>query len=158
MKLSKKKLAAFYQAAFDAAAGGSHDHISEIVHDTAVDEVARILKEAGIDYDKLNDEQQDELLGAYKDGFWNPNNRPDHVQIIIHVEDGLVQGVIANTHATYLVADADTDGAGPEDLVRTPKLLQRHIGSARRIFHAFQHEADADADAVIATLATARKE
>jgi hypothetical protein len=158
MKLSKKKLTAFCQAAFDAAANGSHDHIMEVVRDQSVDAIADLLRGHGIDYDKLPDQQQEDLRVAYSDGVWNPNRQPDHVQIIIHVEDGLVQGVIANTNVTYLVADCDTDGAEAGDLIRTPKLLQRHIGSARRIFHAFKHEADADAAAVIATLATARKE
>jgi hypothetical protein len=145
MKLSNKKLTALCAEAFEAAAGGSHDHIMEIIHDTAADEVDRILKAAGIDFDKLADEQQDELTGAYKDGFWNPNNKPDLARIVIHVEGGLVQGVTANMDCLYLVADTDTEGA--LETMKVPKELAALIAS-KRMNQAFRHEAATNLPAV----------
>jgi len=150
MKLSHKKLESFCKQAFDAAAGGSHDHIMEIVHDTAADEVDRLLKEAGIDYDKLDGGQQDELTGAYKDGFWNPCNKPDLARIVIHVEGGLVQGVTANMECLYIVADTDTDGA--LETMKVPKALAALIGS-RRMNQAFRHAAAVNLAAVDAAFA-----
>jgi hypothetical protein len=76
MKIGKKKLELLCRLAHSRAAGGSHDHIMEVVHDTAVDEVENLLRDHGIKYDRLDRDQQEALEVAYKNGFWEPTVKP----------------------------------------------------------------------------------
>jgi hypothetical protein len=77
-------------------------------------------------------------------------------KIIIHVEGGLVQGVIANCPVNYVVADTDYQGALADEIVRPPKALKRHIASDRMNKIRFEHEAAVDPVAVAQTLQLTR--
>jgi hypothetical protein len=78
-------------------------------------------------------------------------------KIIIHVEGGLVQGVIANCPVNYVVADTDCEGAMSDDISRIPKALKRHIGTGRMNRIRFEHEAAVDPVAVARTLQLTRQ-
>ncbi len=69
-------------------------------------------------------------------------------EIIIHVEDGLVQGVISDQPIRYIVADADVEGSDEEDILQTPPAFRKAIGGAKGV-HAnlYAHAADVNMEA-----------
>jgi hypothetical protein len=52
-------------------------------------------------------------------------------QIVIHIEGGLVQGVISDQPLDYIVADTDVEGACMQDTLPVPPPILRHIVSGR---------------------------
>jgi len=143
--MNSKKLELYKQKSRNLAANGSHDFLMERLHDQAGDEVRLMLEAHGIDSYKLPDDQQEDLTLAYKDGFWDPSNKPDTARLVIHLAGGLVQGVLSNLPTTFVVVDTDTDGA--LETVRVPKALVPMIAS-KRMHPVTDHQADVAANAV----------
>ena len=78
------------------------------------------------------------------------------IRLVIHVEDGLVQGVLADAPVEYLVADCDCDGEDDDGKIATPATLRKAIGGAKEMFgrdggRTFSHEADVNPAAVADT-------
>lgn len=74
--LSPESLAKFKLAANDRGQTDSNDYLHEQLHETAVDVVDDILIAADRDVtiSDIDDDQRDELVQSYKDGFWEPTH------------------------------------------------------------------------------------
>ena len=109
MKLTDSQLHDFAVELRARGAGNSHDHIYAVLHNEACGEIETLVS-----YDDLDDDQQETLLTAYKDGFWTEKATDEPtvpVNILITVEGGLIQSIDnIPPGATVEVRDWDTEG------------------------------------------------
>lgn len=87
VKLGPAVFQALKDALFKQGECQPHSEVFDALHEEACDAVDKELTAAGYEYEELDDHQREELIGAYKAGFWEPTHKDERCELKEQVAD-----------------------------------------------------------------------
>jgi hypothetical protein len=129
VKLSPAVFQSLKESLFDQG-GCQHDEVLDALHEEATKAARGLSLDNSIEPDTLNDDQWEELIGAYKSGFWKPTTTQAHTRLQAECE------ALKAQIAAFSAALADMTFSAPSApdarfpgmfVPRTPTLSLNHL-------------------------------